>query len=249
MKPLRPLLVTLLLTTVLSISSALCPIHYVILQGYVQYPSEHVTKKEIVNLNFDDIKDSAHVALAEKQIEGFTVYQKTIGDERPKYVGYCGSNGEVSLEEAFRSMLDTVLPALNFQDTLLFTYYMNDKEGGKDLRQEEVFFYGGFGQFKMNQTFVISSQAVVDLKRAPEGTSVVAYPSPAEGYVSIRFNVKEQVAGSLQLVNSLGQEVERVDHNNLMEPYTFDIQSEPAGTYFIRAIMDGESFLTKFIKE
>ncbi len=249
MKSTRPLFLTLFLVSFFFLPSA-CPIYYVTLNGYVQFSSENVTKKELYELNFNDIKDTSDQAMADKQISRIAVFIKRVTDEKSTYIRTGYRNEETSLEELYKSTMDTVLPKLNLQDSVFITYYLTSTEktfvvdGG-----EQEFYVRLFDRFKMTQTFVISTQAVVDLKRNVDGNAVIAYPSPAEGYVSVKFNIKEPVPGKLQLVNSLGQEIASVNHSNLMEPYTFNIQSEPAGTYFVRAEMDGESFLVKFIKE
>ncbi len=89
----------------------------------------------------------------------------------------------------------------------------------------------------------------MDLKRSPDDAGMVAYPSPAKSEVSAKFDVKEPIAGHITILNSLGQIIAEVDHENLMQPCTFKIDDEPAGNYYMRAEIDGEYFTKRFVKE
>lgn len=221
---------------------------YVTLLGYVQYPDVNVTSDELARLNLSDVKDTVGQAIVDKTIDVFYVRIKRVSDVKTTYVGYSYDNNTVGgLQKAYEKMMDTLLPKLNLQDTVFISFDLYQKN--RRVRTEEDFFYNSFRDYRIYQHFVISSQAVVDLKRTPFGAGMVAYPSPATDDVSVKFEVKEPIEGHLILSNSLGQVIQEVDHKNLMKPYQFDIKDQKPGTYFIRALVDGEYFTQKIIKE
>ena len=247
---LRPLLLAALSVLLVYTPSA-CPIYYVTLAAYVQHPGANFTALELEKLNLDDIKDTSNQAIVDKEITSFYTEFSRVGDVVHTSVGYSHdyeSEEPVTVHQSYKRMVDTLLPKLNLGDSIFVRYYISQSEVAKRSAEEE-FFYGGFERFLIQQKYVISSQAVVDLKRSPEGAGMVAYPSPANDHVSVRFDVKEPIAGHLTLTNSLGQIIAETDHENLMQPYTFKIAEEPAGTYFIRTQIDGEYFTKKFVKE
>ena len=250
MKLLRPFLLAALSVLLVYTPSA-CPIYYVTLAAYVQLPGYNFTTGELEKLNLSDIKDTSHQAIVDKEISSFYAEFSRVGDVERTRVGYSynyESDENLSVQESYKKMADTLLPKLNLGDTVFVKYYVQNSSD-KNRSIEEKFFYGGFERFLIVKTYVISSQAVVDLKRSSEGAGMVAYPSPAENEVSVKFDVKEPIAGHITLTNSLGQIIAETDHENLMQPYTFKIAEEPAGTYFIRTQIDGEYFTKKFVKE
>lgn len=239
---------------------AACPVWYIEVGGYIQFKGDNVTKKELYDLNLSDIKDTSDQALEQYKANYYYVRIHRASEAESKYIGYGYAHQEegITVEQAFRKMMDTLMPTLNLQDTVFVDFELLEsrKTARNQMSKEELgkaediyMIYSGFSVPRIKQRFVISSQAVVDLKRNPNGMGVVAYPSPATDYVSIKFDIREPKPGHLQLINSLGQEIASVDRKNLMEPYSFDLKGEPAGTYFIRAQIDGENFLRKFIKE
>lgn len=224
--------------------SSFC-VPYIWVLGYVQYSSENVTKKELLNLNLDDIKDTSDQAINYARITYFRASIKTDTSTRWKRIE-TPYLPELTVQDCYDNWIDTVLPKLNLRDTLQLTFSLDRATGSN---KEELFYFGGYGRYRLQQTFVLSTQNVVDLKRNSGAQAIVAYPSPASDVVSVKLDVKEPVAGHLQVVNGMGQEVASVDHQDLTKPCSFNIQSQPAGTYFVRVQMDGEFFVTKFVKE
>ena len=222
---------------------------YVTLLGYVQYQEVNVTSDELARLNLSDVKDTAGQAVVDKTLSRFFVTIRRVTDVKTTYVGSGYDNEQLGgVQKAFEKMMDTLLPTLNLQDTVFinFELYKNNR---KPISTDEEFFFYSFRDYRIEQQFVISSQAVVDLKRTPFGAGMVAYPSPATDEVSVKFEVKEPIEGRLILSNSLGQVIQEVDHKNLMKPYRFDIKDQKPGAYFVRALIDGEYFTQKIIKE
>lgn len=250
MRLLKPLSLTFIAVMLFSMPSA-CPVYYVYLAGYVQHPGVNFTNTELKKLNLSDVKDTNNMAIPGKEITGFYARFSRVGDVKKTHIGYDNRYTEtevISVQKAYEQMMDTILPSLNIGDSIMVTYTLhNSNKVPKSV--EEDFFYRGFQQFKMHKTYVISSQAVVDLKRSPNDNGMVAYPSPAQNEVSVKFEVKEPIAGHISILNSLGQIIAEVNHENLMQPYTFNIDKEPEGNYYMRAEVDGEFFTRKFVKE
>jgi hypothetical protein len=250
MKLLRPLFLTAMSVFIFYIPSA-CPPIYVMLNAYVQFPGTNFTSSELGELNLSDIKDTSNQAIPNKIVNSYYAEYSRVGDVKRTSVGSSYNfklETQVPVQEAYKKMMDTLLPQLNMTDTVFVRYYLNN-DGSKKLDNKEIFYYGRFERFMVAKTYVISSQAVVDLKRSPEDAGMIAYPSPAVEHVSVKFEVKEPIAGHITLSNSLGQIIAETDHENLMQPFTFNISEEAAGTYFIRAQIDGEYFTKKFVKE
>ncbi len=244
MKLFKPFLSVVLLITTFYLPSA-CPIYYVYLSAYVQYDGDYVTKSELKKLNFNDIKDTSHVAIIDKSIYDFSITTKGVGRLTSNYYR---PNYELKLAavDQFKGMMDTILPNLNLSDTVWVVFSLNNT---KKQMLEEEFFYNAFGLYKINQRFIISSQAVVDLKRSGPESGMVVYPSPATDNVSVRFDVKEPIEGHITITNALGQIVIEQNQPNLMNVSHFDLKGQKSGSYFVRARIDGEYFTRKIIKE
>lgn len=247
---LRPLMLTVLAVMLFSIPSA-CPPYYVMLNAYVQHPGVNFTNDELKRLNLSDLKDTSNQAIVDKRIDRFYAEYSRVGDVKRTSVG--GSYGynmvkEYTVQEAYKLMTDTLLSQLNMGDTLFMRYYVNNSHRIVKTEDDEFFFHA-FEKFILRKNYVISSQAVVDLKRSPDDAGMIAYPSPASNEVSVKFAVKEPISGHITILNTLGQIIAEVDHENLMQPYTFNIDKEPAGNYYMRAEVDGEFFTRKFVKE
>ncbi|MFT7591882.1 MAG: hypothetical protein ACI9UJ_001811 [bacterium] len=250
MRLLRPLMFTALSVLFVYYPSA-CPTYYVTLSAYVQHSGVNFTNTELKKLNLSDIKDTSDMAIPDKEVTGFYAEFSGIGHVEHTAIGYANQYNleeEISIQKSFELMMDSMMPRLNLGDSLFLRYYLSNSKI-KYASAEEEFFRGGFEKFLINSTYIISSQAVVDLKRSPEDAGMTAYPSPAKSEVSVKFEVKEPIAGHITILNTLGQIIAEVDHENLMQPYTFNISEEAAGTYFIRTKIDGEYFTKKFVKE
>ena len=247
-----------ILSTVVYLPVA-CPVWYTDISGYVQFKGEHVTSNELYNLNFSDIKDTTDQAMTQYAMGSFRVEIHRVSEPEIKYIGggYESTADPGWLVKSYKAMMDSLMPTLNLRDTVFFEFDLwrnhQKEQGVEEMHVEEkdgeYVFLVSVGIPRIRQQFVLSSQTVVDLKRDPAGMGVVAYPSPANDHVSVKFDIREPKSGRLQLINSLGQEVSVAEHKNLMEPYTFDLSQEPAGTYFVRTQIDGEFFQRKFIKE
>ena len=255
MKSLRYFTSTLLVLT--AILSSGFSYHRLGDDGYVQFKGEHVTTSELRDLNFSDVKDTNDIPIPNKEIGAVYVIVKRGSELRRDYIGkvYASKIRGTSLVASYRSMMDTLLPSLNLMDTIYMEFELYDTPeksrqlGSKDQDEEEYVLLAYGGVKKIYQMFVVSSQTVVDLKRNPMGNGMVAYPSPTKELVSVKFDIRQPLAGKIELVNSMGQLISSVDHPNLMEPCTFNVMAQPAGTYILRTRIDGEYFTQKFIKE
>ncbi len=74
------------------------------------------------------------------------------------------------------------------------------------------------------------------------------YPNPATSEANIKLELKEPDDIKLTLVNSIGQQVTTVTHNELspgMHQFSLDVNSYPRGIYFVKIEGNGYSFNQK----
>ena len=225
-----------------SFNSAInCPIHYERLNGYVHIPSGHVTANELNNIKLSNVKDSGGQINKEFNAPySMCIMGKKLGDAEYTFREYFSLEPDVHVVD----LIDTLINKLNLQDTVRITYYLTKNYSNKN----ETFFFGSAAN-KIHQTFILASQAVVDLKRNIFGDAIIAYPSPASNQVSVKLDIKESKTGKLILFNALGQELQSVENHNLMQPYTFKLDEYASGIFYIHAVVDGEFFMKKVVKE
>lgn len=243
MKRLLPLTLVAALFLVGLIANS-CGFYFVELKGYVDIPNGHITKDEIKSLNFNNVWSLDNQAVPNLEPFEVQIEYRRVTDTSFNHFDYLTTNNQ----EIYERHIDSFLSLLNLQDSVRLTFYLSQGSNSLPDNDMKEDFFGGYFMFESTQSHVISSQAVVDLKRNPDGNAIVAYPSPSDNEVSIKFNLKEPRPGHFVLIGPMGKMIEEVDHPNVMHPYTFMLDGLSAGTYYIQATIDGENFMKKFIK-
>ena len=235
------------------------------LDAYVEYKDPHVTSEELTGLDFSKIIDTTGQTIDKYSVYRCQVMLKRKEGTRIEHVAHCGLELEAdeTVQSQYRKLMDSLSKTLSLGDTVSigFTLYQPNRQDApyqvmkEDVLESEDIYdvirlVGENRSQMILQPFVISSRTVVYLKRNPNGMGVVAvYPSPAKDEVSVRFDLEETAEGNLTLLDQQGKALATVHHNDLLEPYTFKMTEHPAGTYFVRAEIDGEFFVKKFIKQ
>jgi len=241
--------------TLININPALtCDEYFVLLKGYVDVPPGHATKDEILNMNLFNVRDSSGAPNHDLVPSYLMVSGKKLGATNNLFNEYISVHSKTDLN----AILDTFLNKLNLQDTLKITVQLSKKTKNEMITYEDDYkgetityedYYEVYFSFMFKYQYILSSQAVVELKRNTSGNAFQVYPSPASNYVNVKFDVRQKKEGKISIYDGLGKELETVRHLNISEPYRFDLADQPAGNYFIHAVIDGENFVKKIVKD
>ncbi len=245
--------------TLININPALtCDEYFVLLKGYVDVPPGHATKDEILNLNLFNVRDSSGAVNNELVPFYIMVSGKQLGATSNLFNEYIGVHSKTDLS----TILDTFLNKLNLQDTVKIAVQLSKKTKNNMITYEDDYkddylgetvtyedYYEVYFNFMFEYQYILSSQAVVELKRNTSGNAFQVYPSPASNYVDVKFDVRQKKEGEISIYDGLGKKLDTVKHLNISEPYRFDLADQPAGNYFIHAVIDGENFVKKIIKD
>lgn len=82
-----------------------------------------------------------------------------------------------------------------------------------------------------------------------EGVRLVAHPNPVTGVLFVDLSSREEISGSIQLLDYMGQMIDSRSVRDGMGSSRFDLSQNPEGVYFVRHVneMTGESKTEKVI--
>ena len=237
MKPLYTILTIALF--LFSNPSQTCPVFITSLKGYVGLEPGYATQTELREFDANQVFDTSGMPNTKISAYQVSVHLRRIGDTSRTFIGY------FSVNDQFNKSLDTVINKLNLQDSL-FLRFSTEWSSSKTSMDDDWF--PRFHIMESRQTYVLSTEEVVQLKRNPNGTDYKVYPSPAEDHVSVQFNFTRKKSGTIELFDAYGRSVAQVKSDDLSKPNTFDLKEAASGTYYVHTQFDGENFVKKIVK-
>jgi type IX secretion system substrate protein len=101
----------------------------------------------------------------------------------------------------------------------------------------------------IDATTILNSVGVNEV--LTEDVSVTLFPNPATNYISLNYNVTEQVDVVIEIRNVMGQLIDRIVQQELpigTSTFDVDINSYASGLYTVNTIINDQVYAEKFVK-